>query len=188
MVPVIVLVRHGETEWSRAGRHTGRTDVGLTPAGAAQARALAGRLGGPFGVVLTSPLRRAADTCRLAGLGDRAEVVDELVEWDYGAYEGLTSAEIRRRRPGWSLWRDGVPGGEDAEAVAARLEPVVRRLARARHDVAVFSHGHALRVLAARWLGLPAADGGLFALSTGAVSRLGREHGTPVILRWNETV
>jgi len=186
-VTEIVLVRHGETSWSRSGRHTGRTDIALTAAGMEQARALAGQLAGRrFDAVLTSPLRRARDTCRLAGL-DRAEVRSELAEWDYGAYEGLTTAQIRQQRPGWSLWRDGAPQGEDAEAVAARVDPLVARLRDTDQEVVVFSHGHLLRVLAARWLGLPATNGRLFALSTATISRLGTEHGKPVILGWNQT-
>lgn len=125
------------------------------------------------------------DTCRLAGFDD-AQACGELVEWDYGAYEGLTTEQIRRQRPGWSLWRDGVPQGEDAEAVAARVAPVLAGLRKAHHDVVLFSHGHLLRVLAARWLGLPATDGRLFSLSTAAISRLGSEHGSAVILGWNQ--
>jgi probable phosphoglycerate mutase len=186
-LPEIILVRHGETGWSRTGRHTGRTDIALTPTGARQARTLAGQLAGRnFSMVLTSPLRRAVDTCRLAGLYDSAEVRGELAEWDYGAYEGLTTEQIRRRRPGWSLWRDGAPGGEDAEAVAARVAPLLAQLRAARDDAVIFSHGHLLRVLTAGWLGLPAADGALFALSTATVSRLGRERETAVILSWNQ--
>ena len=142
--------------------------------------------GRQFGTVLTSPLRRAVETCRLAGLGDNAELRGDLAEWDYGAYEGLTTEQIRRQRPGWSLWRDGTPHGEDAKAVAARVAPLVTRLRDARQDVVIFSHGHLLRVLAAGWLGLPAADGRLFTLSTATISRLGTEHGTAVILGWNQ--
>lgn len=183
----IILVRHGETEWSRTGRHTGRTDIALTPAGVRQARALAVPLAGCGpSTVLTSPLRRAVDTCRLAGLSGNAEVRDELAEWDYGAYEGITTEQIRRRRPGWSLWRDGVPRGETAEAVAARVAPLLAQLREAHQDVVIFSHGHLLRLLAAGWLGLPAVDGRLFALSTATVSRLGWEHETAVILSWNQ--
>lgn len=186
-MPEIILVRHGKTGWSRTGRHTGRTDVALTLTGARQARALAGQFTGRrFGRVLTSPKRRAVDTCRLAGLYDSAEVRGELAEWDYGTYEGLTTGQVRRQRPGWLLWRDGAAGGEDAEAVAARVAPLLAQLRAARDDVVIFSHGHLLRVLTAGWLGLPAADGALFALATATVSRLGREHETAVILSWNQ--
>lgn len=186
-MPEIVLVRHGETEWSRAGRHTGRTDIDLTPTGRRQARQLAASLADMrFTRVLTSPLRRAAETCRLAGWYDVAERRDELAEWDYGAYEGRTTAEVRQERPGWSLWHDGTPGGESAADVAARLAPLVSQLRMTDGDVVVFAHGHVLRVLAACWLGLAPADGRFFALSTAAVSRLGWEHETAVILRWNQ--
>lgn len=185
--PEIVLVRHGETEWSRSGQHTGRTDIPLTEAGRHQAQLLGARLGRwGFVRVLTSPLRRALETCRLAGLGDRAEVRSDLVEWDYGAYEGRTTAEIRAERPGWSLWTDGTPGGESAADVGARVDPLVAELRASRGDVAVFSHGHVLRVLAARWLGLHPPEGRLFRLSTATISVLGYEREAPVIARWNE--
>lgn len=190
-MPEIVLVRHGETEWSRDGRHTGRTDVPLTVTGQRQAEALAPVLAGwQFTRVLTSPLRRAADTCRLAGLGGSAEVRADLQEWDYGGYEGRTTAAIRSERPGWLLWRDGVPAGptpgERADHVGERVDPLVAELGASQGDVAVFAHGHVLRVLAARWLGLPAREGRLFALGTAAVSRLGWERETPVIIGWNQ--
>jgi probable phosphoglycerate mutase len=186
--PEIVLVRHGETEWSRSGRHTGRTDVPLTEAGREQAHRLASRIvGRDFARVLTSPLARAADTCRLAGLGDRAESRPELMEWDYGDYEGRTTAEIRGERPGWTTWRDGCPGGETANDVGVRLDPLVEELAQASADVAVFGHGHALRVLAARWIELPAVAGSRLPLKTAALSVLGRERETRAILLWNET-
>jgi broad specificity phosphatase PhoE len=185
----IVLVRHGETQWSRDGRHTGRTDVPLTPAGRVQAEALAAGLAGRrFARVLTSPLQRAAETCRLAGVCDAAEVRDELMEWDYGAYEGRTTAQVRRERPGWLLWRDGVPDGETADRVAARVDPLVAELRSVAGDAAVFAHGHVLRVLTARWLGLPAAEGRLFALATATVSVLGWERETAVVRRWNQPV
>ncbi|QSB16604.1 histidine phosphatase family protein [Natronosporangium hydrolyticum] len=184
----IVLVRHGETEWSRSGRHTGRTDLPLTPAGEAAATALAAALGDRrFVTVLTSPLRRAADTCRLAGLAADAEVVPELREWEYGSYEGRTTADIRSQRPGWSIWRDGAPAGETATQVGDRVDPLIDRLRGVDGDVAVFSHGHLLRVLAARWLELPAAQGRCFALDTAAVSALGWERETPVLRRWNQS-
>jgi broad specificity phosphatase PhoE len=185
--PEIVLVRHGETEWSRAGKHTGRTDVPLTDQGRQDAEmvglALCDRR---LALVLTSPLARAAETCRLAGLGGVAEERDELMEWDYGEYEGRTTAEIRRERPGWTLWRDGVPEGETAEQVGARVDRVLDEFRAATGDVAVFGHGHLLRVLAARWLGLDPRDGRLLALDPATISVLGYERETPVIRLWNE--
>ena len=185
--PEIVLVRHGETEWSRSGRHTGRTDVPLTPAGRRQAELVAFQLRDrAFTRVLTSPLTRALETCRRAGLDGSAELRDDLVEWDYGAYEGRTTAEIRVERPGWSLWDDGAPGGEVAADVASRVDPLVTELRVTRGDVAVFAHGHVLRVLTARWLDLPPAQGRRFALSTATVSVLGWERETPVIVGWNQ--
>jgi broad specificity phosphatase PhoE len=185
-LPEVVLVRHGETEWSREGRHTGRTDVPLTEPGRREAAALGAALGGwQFELVLTSPLARASETCRLAGLGDTAIRSDDLFEWDYGAYEGLTTKEIREQRPGWSLWRDGVPDGETSADVGARVDRVVERLRAADGDAAVFAHGHLLRVLAARWLGLEPAAGGLFALETATLSVLGYERETAVIRSWN---
>lgn len=185
----MILVRHGETEWSRARRHTGRTDVPLTEAGRAEARRLAGRLASRrFERVLTSPLSRASETCRLAGLGGAAERRPELVEWDYGDYEGRTTRDIRAGRPGWLLWRDGCPGGETPEDVGARVAPVVAELARARGDVAVFAHGHVLRVLAAGWIELAPAAGRRLALSTAGVSILGYEHEARVVRLWNEGV
>lgn len=190
-VTEVILLRHGETEWSRAHRHTGRTDLPLTAAGEAQARALAPALRGrAFALALTSPAVRARRTAELAGLAG-AEPDPDLWEWDYGGYEGITSAQIRRARPGWYLWRDGViPGdaahpGETVEQVGARADRVVARIRRAGGDAAVVAHGHLLRVLAARWLGLPPAHGRFFRLDTGTVCVLGYEHGEPVILRWN---
>lgn len=178
------LVRHGETEWSRDGRHTGRTDVPLTELGREQARALGAQLAGrQFDVVLTSPLSRAAESCRLAGFG-AAEVRDDLTEWDYGAYEGRTAADIREERRGWNLWRDGVPDGESAEDVGARVERVVEEL-RAGGDALVFAHGHLLRVLAVRWVGLGPQDGMRLALDTGTISVLGYHRETPLIKLWN---
>ncbi len=183
----IVLVRHGETEWSRTGRHTGRTDVPLSARGRRQAEAIGSALRGRrFSRVLTSPLTRAADTCRLAGLGEAAERRPELAEWDYGDYEGLTTPEIRTTRPGWTIWNDVVPGGETINQVEARADGMVADLREMTGDVAVFGHGHFLRVLTARWLGLPAADGRLFILDPGTISILGYERETAAIRLWNE--
>jgi broad specificity phosphatase PhoE len=183
----VVLVRHGETEWSRAGRHTGRTDVPLTAAGREDARCVAAALRGRrFGRVLASPLHRARDTCALAGCGDAAELRDELVEWDYGDYEGLTSAQILARRPDWFLWRDGCPGGEMPEDVGRRVDPVVAGLLGGGEDAVVFAHGHLLRVLASRWVEQPPAHGCHLALSTAAVCVLGFEHDQPTLHRWND--
>jgi broad specificity phosphatase PhoE len=185
----VVLVRHGETEWSRGGRHTGRTDVPLTDAGRAQAERLRPRLENrSLARVLTSPLRRAAETCRLAGLGDRAEPTDDLLEWDYGEYEGLTTPQIREVRPGWSLWRDGCPDGEVASEVGARVDRVIDALRELEGDAALFAHGHVLRVLAVRWVGLSPEDGARFALSTASLSVLGWERETPVFRFWNRIV
>jgi broad specificity phosphatase PhoE len=189
-VPVeIVLARHGETEWSRDRRHTGKTDIPLTENGRRQASLLRDTLAGrSFARVLSSPLSRALETARQAGLGDRAELVDDLVEWDYGEYEGITTAEIRTRRPDWNLWRDGCPGGEKAADVGRRVDRVLDSLAGLDGDVAVFAHGHVLRVLTARWLGLAPEAGALFKLDTGTLSALGYERETRVITRWNVPV
>ena len=185
----IVLVRHGETEWSRTLRHTGRTDIPLTEHGREQARVLRGALGGWSSAhVISSPLTRARETCELAGCGDRAESSAALLEWDYGDYEGITTAQIREHRPDWVLWRDGCPGGEAAADVGARVDPLVAELKEVDGDVALFGHGHLLRVLTARWLGLPPEDGRLFALSVATLSVLGFEHQLPVIRRWNAPV
>jgi probable phosphoglycerate mutase len=184
------LVRHGATQWSRSGRHTGRTDVPLLPEGEAQARAVGrwlAQLVPDPALVLTSPLSRAADTCRLAGYETRAEPCDDLVEWDYGEYEGRTTDDIRIQRPSWTLWADGVPGGETASDVGRRADRVVERALAAGGDVLVFSHGHFLRVLGARWVGLPPAGGRVLALGAGAVSVLGWERETAVLSRWNAT-
>jgi len=183
----VVLARHGETEWSLSGKHTGRTDVPLTENGIAHAQALGRRLAGRrFAAVFTSPMSRAAETCRLAGLGEGAEVRHELLEWDYGEYEGVTTAEIRERRPGWLLWRDGCPGGETADQVGARVDRLVEEARAIESDVALFAHGHVLRVLAARWVGLPPQAGGLLYLSTATLSALGYEREVPVIRLWND--
>jgi broad specificity phosphatase PhoE len=180
------VVRHGETEWSLSGRHTGRTDLPLTDHGREQARGLAAQLSAwRFSLVLCSPLRRARETCELAGLGDVAEVCEDLREWDYGDYEGLTTPEIRERDPNWSLWRDGCPGGETPEQVGARADRALTRLRAAGGDAAAFAHGHILRVLTARWIAMEPAAGGRFALQAAAVSVLGFEHETEVLSRWN---
>jgi broad specificity phosphatase PhoE len=185
----VVLVRHGETEWSRTGKHTGRTDVELTEQGRRQAEALGAVLSGRrFAVVLTSPLRRASETCRLAGYGDVAVVRDELREWDYGVYEGRKTVEIREERPGWTLWRDGVPEGETADEVGGRADRVIAELRSLEGDAAVFAHGHVLRVLGARWIGLEATAGRLFALDTATVCVLGYERETAVLRVWNATL
>jgi probable phosphoglycerate mutase len=183
----VVPVRHAETEWSINGRHTGLTDIPLTEAGRATARALAARLGEwRFERVLVSPLLRARETCELCGLGDRAEIREELHEWDYGDYEGLTTDEIRAQRPEWDLWRDGCPGGEQPEQVGARADRVLASVSSVAGAVAAFSHGHMLRVLGARWIELPAAGGARLGLSAGAVSALGYERDTRVLRLWND--
>jgi broad specificity phosphatase PhoE len=183
----IVLVRHGETEWAREERHTGRTDVPLTGEGRREAEVLGRRLAGyTFALVLTSPLRRAVDTCRLAGLGAAADVRQDLAEWDYGRYEGRTTPEIRAEAPGWSLWRDGCPGGETAADVGRRADRLIAELRPLAGDAAVFAHGHLLRVLAARWVGMPAEAGGALGLSTATISILGHEHDLSVIWLWND--
>lgn len=189
--PRIVLVRHGETEWSRDHKHTGRTDIALTDKGVGDAEALGSVLKEhEFAHLLSSPRRRALDTCRLAGLGE-PEVVDDLAEWDYGVYEGLTTPEIRTEVPGWTVWTHPSPEGETAEQVGARADRVVATLRRlttdGQGDVAVFSHGHFLRVLGARWVDLDVADGRRLGLHTAAICELGYERDTPVLWLWNET-
>ena len=185
------IVRHGETEWSRAGRHTGRTDVPLVAKGERDAEAvgrwLADMVPDPA-LVLTSPLRRAAETCRLAGFGERAQLCDDLMEWDYGEYEGRTSDDIRTERPGWTIWTDGVPGGETAADVGRRADRVIERARSEDGDVVCFSHGHLLRVLAARWVGVPPAGGRILSLKAGAVSALDWVRETPVVSLWNVVV
>ncbi len=179
-------MRHGETEWSANLRHTGRTDVMLTPTGVLQAKQLARALGGrTFALVLTSPLSRASETCRLAGYGDQAVVDENLLEWDYGEYEGRTRVDIRRDNPGWTIWTGDPPGGETAEQVALRTKRVIDRLLTANGDVALFAHGHVLRILATTWLGLAPADGRLLALDTATLSVLGFENETRVVRQWN---
>lgn len=180
------VVRHGETEWSHSGQHTGRTDLPLTQTGEQQARDLGKLLTGKtFGVVLTSPLLRSRETCRLAGYRDSAVVESNLREWDYGDYEGKTTAEIQKQRPGWSLWKDGVPDGEAIEDVAARAQAVIDRVTDGTGDALIFAHGHILRILMCCWLGLPPQDGRLFALGTAMLTTLGYEHDTRVITRFN---
>jgi broad specificity phosphatase PhoE len=180
------LIRHGETEWSRSGAHTGRTDLPLTERGKQRAESV-GRLlhGRPFSLVLTSPLQRARETCRLAGYGGQAIIDNDLQEWDYGDYEGRSSADIQKRRPGWDLWKDGVVNGETVEQVAARAQRVIHRTLDVDGDCALFAHGHILRILAACWLHLPPNAGSLFALDTATISTLGWEHDTHVIRQWN---
>lgn len=189
-VPQVYLVRHGETAWSRSGQHTGRTDVPLTEDGEHDAVSVGTRLRSvPFAAVLTSPLGRARRTCELAGLGPAATIDPDLLEWDYGEYEGRRTVEIQQERPGWNLFADGCPGGETLAQIAARADRVVARLRRASGDVAVFSHGHFLRVLAARWLELPAIEARRFLLKAGAVSILGYEHASPsepALALWND--
>jgi broad specificity phosphatase PhoE len=185
--PQLWLVRHGETEWAKNGRHTGRTDIPLTDLGRSQAVAVGRKIGQqPFAEVLSSPLVRALDTCRIAGFGARVELVDDLREWDYGADEGRTTEEIRQDRPGWSIWGDGPQGGETIDDVSARADRVIHRVLAASGDVLCFAHGHVLRILAARWLELPPVEGRRFALSTATLSVLGWEREIADVLRWNE--
>jgi probable phosphoglycerate mutase len=184
----VVLVRHGETEWSANGRHTSRTDLSLIADGRARAEELAGELGEwSFSLVLCSPLRRARETAELAGFGGLAETCPDLHEWDYGEYEGLTTPEIRVGRPDWDLWRDGCPGGESPEQVGARADRVLERVADAGGEVLLFAHGHILRVLTARWIEMPVAAGARFALGAGALCCLGFERETHVVREWNRT-
>jgi broad specificity phosphatase PhoE len=188
-LPTVFLARHGETAWSLSGQHTGLTDLPLTERGEANARTLAGRLAGmTFSLVLTSPLVRARRTCELAGFGDVAVADRDLVEWNYGDYEGKRTAEILAGRPGWKLFRDGCPGGESPADVGARADRVIARMRAASGNVLVFSSGHILRVIGARWLSLPAAGGAYFLLGTASVSALSYEHDMtePVHRFWND--
>ena len=190
VLPVVYLARHGETAWSLSGQHTGLTDLPLTEIGERNARSLGERLRGlAFARVFTSPLQRAARTCELAGFGARSELDPNLLEWNYGQYEGRRSAEIRAERPDWQLFRDGCPGGESPEQVGVRADNVVRRVREVAGDVLLFSSGHFLRVLAARWLGLEPAAGRYFLLGTASLSALGYEHrrSEPVICLWDDT-
>ncbi|MFE5807730.1 histidine phosphatase family protein [Streptomyces sp. NPDC056491] len=193
MAPRILLARHGQTAWSQLGRHTGRTDVPMLEEGKQGAKLLGERLARdpwralPGVEVRTSPLVRASESCDLAGFGARAEPWDTLMEWDYGDYEGMTPAEIQAVRPGWLIWRDGVPGGESVADVAARADEVVAWARSAEHDVLVFAHGHILRTLAARWLGLEASFGARIRLEPTSLSVLGWAYGAPALERWNDT-
>jgi len=183
----VILVRHGETEWSRSGRHTGRTDIELCDEGRRQAAALRELLDQwSFGLVLTSPLGRARETARLSGLGDIAQIDDDLAEWDYGDLEGRTTDEIRQEMPGWTIWSGPVPGGESIDEVCTRADRVIERLLTTSGDVALFGHGHHLRILGARWIELAPVEGRGFELSTATVSTLGWDRGTPVISSWNQ--
>jgi broad specificity phosphatase PhoE len=185
---IIVLVRHGETEWSATGKHTSVTDVPLLESGRRDAERLRERLAGhEFGLVLTSPRARARDTAFLAGVGNVAEIDEDLVEVDYGEHEGLTTPEIRETRPGWSVWEHGSPGGETVDEVGVRADRVIERALTADGDVALFAHGHLLRILGARWIGLPAEAGGNLLLHTGSVCELGFERERRAIVLWNDT-
>ena len=189
-LPVIYLARHGETAWTLSGQHTGRSDLPLTEIGERNGRALGTRLRGlAFAKVFTSPLQRAARTCELAGFGGSPEIDPDLMEWDYGRYEGRRTAEILVERPDWQLFRDGCPGGETADQVGARADRVISRVRAVRGDVLLFSSAHILRVFAARWLGLEAAGGRYLLLGTASLSLLGYEHNLaePAIRLWNDT-
>ena len=190
-LPIVYLARHGETAWSLSGQHTGLTDLPLTDAGELTAGRLALRLSGlTFSKIFTSPLRRAMRTCELAGFGNVAEVDRDLVEWDYGQFEGLTGEQIRVQHPDWQLFRDGCPGGESPQQVAARADRVIARVRAVEGDVLLFSSGHFIRILAARWIGVePTVNARSFMLSTASLSALGYEHdlSRPVIRLWNDT-
>ena len=190
-VPIIYTARHGETEWSLSGQHTGVTDIPLTPHGEEDARKLAGRLKGlNFVKVFTSPLQRARRTCELAGFGAKAEILPDAIEWNYGQYEGVKTHDIHKDRPDWDLFRDGCPGGENAAAVAARADRVIERIRAVDGDVILFSSSHFLRVFGARWIGLPPTGGARFVLGTTALNALSYEHNNlaePVIRMWNDT-
>lgn len=188
MATEIWLMRHGETAWSLSGAHTGRTDIPLTEEGRRRARELSRCLvGHRFSLVLTSPMQRARETCALAGLGDVAHIDPNLCEWDYGDYEGKSTADIRKVRPNWNLWKDGVINGETVDQVGARARTVIDRVNPVEGSVALFAHGHILRILTACWLGLSPDCGRLFALDTGSMSTLGYERETQVIKKWNQS-
>ena len=182
----VYLIRHGETEWSVSGQHTGITDIPLTDNGRRVARLLRPVLEKEtFALVLTSPLQRARETCELAGLGERAEIDRDLMEWNYGEYEGLTPRQIHAKAPGWMIFSDGCPGGEDPEEVGSRADRVIARVRAVDGDVALFAHGHIFRVFAARWLGLPAGAGRHFLLDTATLNILGYYRDVPAVKRWN---
>ena len=182
----LFVIRHGATEWSRSGQHTGHTDIPLLPDGEAQARATGELLADhEFALVLTSPLQRARRTCELVGLADQAEVEPNLIEWDYGDYEGITSAQIHETVPGWTVWTGAVPGGETIDQVAARADAVIERALATDGDTIVFAHGHILRLLTARWCELEPAEGRRFVLDPATLCVLGWEHESRVILQWN---
>lgn len=187
--PSVFLVRHGETEWSRSGQHTGTTDLPLTDNGRSAARGLRPALSGEsFAMVLVSPLRRARETCELAGLSERAVVEPDLREWNYGEYEGLTLQEIRRKRPGWSIFRDGCPGGETPEEIGARVDRVIARVREVAGDVALFAHGHVFRVMVARWIGFPVEAGQHFLLDTATLNVLCHYRDAPAVKIWNAPI
>jgi broad specificity phosphatase PhoE len=183
----VLAIRHGETAWSLSGQHTGTTDIPLTDKGRRLAQRMGKALAGKasFGLVLCSPLQRARETCELAGFSDKAIMDSDLVEWNYGEYEGLTPKQIHEFAPGWLIFRDGCPGGETPEQVGARVDRVIARSREVDCDVALFAHGHVLRVFAARWIGLPAAAGQHFLLGTGTLCVFGYYRGTPAIRIWN---
>ncbi len=184
--PEIVLIRHAETEWTITHQHTGRTDIPLTDRGRDAARSLAATLAGQeFGLVLVSPSLRARETCELAGLAASSVQNADLLEWDYGDYDGLTTAQIEAREPGWNQWVDGCPGGEQPADVGRRADRAITAALSSPGPVAIFSHGHLLRVLGARWAGLPPGDGARLGLSPGAICLLGHEHGRRIIARWS---
>lgn len=190
-LPTVTMVRHGETEWSRSGRHTGRTDIPLTDVGRTAAETLKARIPNlPYALVLTSPSSRAMDTACLAGYGDIAVVDDDLAEWDYGAFEGRTTVEIQREWPGWEIFRDGCTNGETAADVGERVDRVIAKLRAANAPCLLFSSAHTMRVLGARWIGLPPEGGAKFTLDTATISMLGYDHDLtePVIKRWNDMV
>ena len=185
----VYLIRHGETEWSLSGQHTGITDIPLTENGRKVAKLLAPILAKEnFALVLSSPLERARKTCELAGLGACAEIDRDLTEWHYGEYEGLTPRQIHAQRPGWMLFSDGCPGGESPEQVGSRVDRIIARVRAVRGHVALFAHGHIFRVFAARWLGLPATEGSHFLLDTATLNILSYYRGIPAVKRWNATL
>jgi len=182
----VFAIRHGETAWSLSGQHTGTTDIPLTDKGRPLAERMRPALAREaFALVLCSPMQRSRETCALTGLGDKAVIDADLAEWNYGQYEGLTPKQIQERRPGWLIFRDGCPGGESPEQVGVRVDRVIERARAAQGDVALFAHGHVLRVLAARWIGQPAGSGQHFLLDTGTLCILGYYHDIPAVKVWN---